>query len=36
MRPDFQREKRWWDAKAPGEQHDIDDEAINRVLAFYS
>ena len=32
MQPDFQRERQWWDAKAPKEEQDLADEAVNRAL----
>ena len=31
---DFDRERRWWDAKAPKEETDLADEAINRSLRW--
>jgi SAM-dependent methyltransferase len=31
---DFQRERGWWDAKAPKEEKDSADEAINRALRW--
>jgi len=31
---DFERERRWWDAKAPKEESDRADEAINRALRW--
>ena len=31
---DFDREKRWWDAKAPNEERDLADESINRALRW--
>ena len=34
MRVDFERERRWWDAKAPKEERDRADEAINRALRW--
>ncbi|MGD2076957.1 MAG: methyltransferase domain-containing protein [Chloroflexota bacterium] len=34
MRIDFEREKAWWDAKAPAEEEDRFDEAINRALRW--
>jgi 2-polyprenyl-3-methyl-5-hydroxy-6-metoxy-1,4-benzoquinol methylase len=34
MRVDFEREKEWWDAKAPKEEQDRADEAINRALRW--
>ncbi|MCR4404038.1 MAG: methyltransferase domain-containing protein [Candidatus Acetothermia bacterium] len=34
MKTDFEREKRWWDAKAPKEEQDLADEAINRALRW--
>ena len=36
MKVDFDREKQWWDAKAPKEEQDIADEAINRALRWHS
>ncbi len=30
----FEREKQWWDAKAPKEERDLSDEAINRALRW--
>jgi ubiquinone/menaquinone biosynthesis C-methylase UbiE len=32
--PDFDREKQWWDAKAPKEERDLADESINRALRW--
>ena len=34
MRVDFQREREWWDAKAPYEERDKIDEAVNRSLRW--
>ena len=34
MKVDFDRERAWWDAKAPEEEQDLADEAINRVLRW--
>ena len=34
MNVDFEREKRWWNAKAPKEEGDIGDQAINRALRW--
>jgi len=34
MKVDFEREKQWWDAKAPKEEQDLGDEAINRALRW--
>jgi SAM-dependent methyltransferase len=34
MQVDFGRERRWWDAKAPQEETDRADEAINRALRW--
>ena len=34
MKVDFEREKQWWDAKAPKEEQDRADEAINRALRW--
>jgi len=34
MKVDFGREREWWDAKAPFEEQDIGDEAINRALRW--
>lgn len=34
MGVDFEREKRWWDAKAPSEEKDRRDEAVNRALRW--
>jgi len=34
MQPDFERERQWWDAKAPEEEEDLGDEAINRALRW--
>jgi ubiquinone/menaquinone biosynthesis C-methylase UbiE len=31
---DFDREKQWWDAKAPKEERDLADESINRALRW--
>jgi len=36
MRVDFDREREWRDAKAPTEEQDIGDEAINRTLRYFS
>jgi ubiquinone/menaquinone biosynthesis C-methylase UbiE len=35
MKVDFQRERQWWDAKAPKEETDLSDEAINRALRWH-
>jgi ubiquinone/menaquinone biosynthesis C-methylase UbiE len=34
MEVDFDRERAWWDAKAPEEEQDLSDEAINRALRW--
>ena len=34
MEVDFEREKEWWDAKAPKEEQDRGDEPINRALRW--
>jgi SAM-dependent methyltransferase len=34
MKVDFKREKQWWEAKAPKEEQDLGDEAINRALRW--
>jgi SAM-dependent methyltransferase len=34
MEVDFDRERAWWDAKAPEEEQDLGDEAINRALRW--
>lgn len=34
MKIDFEREKRWWNAKADKEENDLGDEAINRALRW--
>lgn len=34
MNIDWQREKSWWDAKAPNEEEDLGDEIINRALRW--
>ncbi len=34
MQVDFRRERTWWDAKAPSEELDLWDEAINRALRW--
>lgn len=34
MQIDFQREREWWDAKAPAEEHDLGDEFVNRALRW--
>jgi SAM-dependent methyltransferase len=34
MEVDFDRERAWWDAKAPKEEQDLSDEAINRALRW--
>lgn len=31
---DFERERRWWDAKAPGEEREVADEFFNRALRW--
>jgi SAM-dependent methyltransferase len=31
---DFNRERQWWDAKAPKEERDLADESINRALRW--
>ena len=31
---DFNRERRWWDAKAPKEEQDLADENVNRALRW--
>jgi ubiquinone/menaquinone biosynthesis C-methylase UbiE len=31
---DFDRERQWWDAKAPKEERDLADESINRALRW--
>jgi SAM-dependent methyltransferase len=34
MEVDFNREKDWWDAKAPEEEQDLGDESVNRALRW--
>jgi ubiquinone/menaquinone biosynthesis C-methylase UbiE len=34
MKVNFEREEEWWDAKAPKEEQDLADEAINRALRW--
>jgi SAM-dependent methyltransferase len=34
MTVDFTRERQWWDAKAPSEEQDLADEAVNRALRW--
>jgi ubiquinone/menaquinone biosynthesis C-methylase UbiE len=34
MHVDFEREREWWDAKAAGEEQDLQDETINRALRW--
>ena len=34
MQVDFERERAWWDAKAPKEEQDAADEAVNRALRW--
>lgn len=34
MEVDFNRERAWWDAKAPKEEQDLADEAVNRALRW--
>lgn len=34
MNVNFQREKEWWNAKAPAEEQDLADEEINRALRW--
>ena len=34
MQVNFDRERAWWDTKAPKEDHDLADEAINRALRW--
>jgi hypothetical protein len=34
MQVDFQRERAWWDAKAPDEEQDLADESVNRALRW--
>lgn len=34
MKVGFDRERAWWDAKAPEEEQDLGDEAINRALRW--
>ena len=34
MKVDFDRERAWWDAKAPKEEQDLADEAVNRALRW--
>ena len=34
MKVDFEREKRWWDVKAPREEEDVGDMSINRALRW--
>jgi ubiquinone/menaquinone biosynthesis C-methylase UbiE len=34
MEVDFNRERAWWDAKAPEEEQDLADEAVNRALRW--
>lgn len=34
MKVDWEREKSWWDAKAPKEEDDLGDEIVNRALRW--
>ncbi|MGB3341232.1 MAG: class I SAM-dependent methyltransferase [bacterium] len=34
MKVDWEREKSWWDAKAPKEEEDLGDELVNRALRW--
>lgn len=34
MNVDFERERAWWEAKAPQEERDLADEAVNRALRW--
>ncbi len=34
MKVDWEREKSWWNAKAPKEEEDLQDEAVNRTLRW--
>ena len=34
MKPDFKRERDWWDEKDAVEERDLSDEAINRALRW--
>ena len=34
MKVDFDRERAWWDAKAPKEEEDLADEVVNRALRW--
>ena len=34
MKVDWEREKSWWDAKAPKEEEDLGDEPVNRALRW--
>ena len=34
MRIEFDREKKWWDAKTNKEEQDLADEAVNRALRW--
>ncbi len=34
MKTDFERERRWWDAKATREEQDLADEIVNRALRW--
>jgi len=34
MDVDFNRERAWWEAKAPEEEQDLGDEAVNRALRW--
>lgn len=34
MRPDFKRERAWWENKAAGEEKDLADEQVNRELRW--
>jgi SAM-dependent methyltransferase len=34
MEVDFNREREWWDAKAPEEEQDLGDEVVNRALRW--
>jgi SAM-dependent methyltransferase len=34
MNVDFERERAWWEAKAPQEEQDLADEAVNRALRW--
>jgi ubiquinone/menaquinone biosynthesis C-methylase UbiE len=34
LKVDSERERQWWDAKAPKEEQDLSDEAVNRALRW--